>query len=244
MNAPRTARERARVELTAAIKEVAGRHLAEQGAAGLSLRAVARELGMASSAVYRYFASRDELLTALIIDAYDSLANAVEAADGSVARPDHHGRWVAAAGGIRSWALAHPQQYGLLYGAPVPGYQAPQDTIGPATRATFVFVDILRAAADAGRLAPPRIDPVPLPAGVHADLEPLSHTLFSGIPLTTVALGILGWTSVFGLVSFELNGQFQNVLDHRDEFFSHSLANLGALIGLVPEGSGGPAESA
>src|ERR1700743_118342 len=76
----RTARERARVELTREIKEEARRQLAEAGAGGLSLRAVARELGMVSSALYRYSPSRDELLTALIIDAYDAIGAAAERA--------------------------------------------------------------------------------------------------------------------------------------------------------------------
>ena len=78
MNASRTARERVRAELTREITEVARRQLAAEGAAGLSLRAVARELGMVSSAIYRYFPSRDDLLTALIIDAYDAIGEAAE----------------------------------------------------------------------------------------------------------------------------------------------------------------------
>ena len=80
MNAGRTARERARAELTDEIKAVARRQLATVGAQGLSLRAVSRELGMVSSALYRYFPSRDDLLTVLIIDAYDALGEAAEAA--------------------------------------------------------------------------------------------------------------------------------------------------------------------
>src|SRR5580693_9793844 len=92
-SAPRTARERARAELTREIKEGARRQLAATGADGISLRAVARELGMASSAVYRYFPSRDDLLTALIIDAYDALGAAVESADSGQPRSDLRGRW-------------------------------------------------------------------------------------------------------------------------------------------------------
>ena len=82
-SAPATARARARAELTNEIKATARRHLAEVGAPALSLRAVARELGMASSAVYRYFASRDELLTALIVDAFDAVGAAAEEAAGA-----------------------------------------------------------------------------------------------------------------------------------------------------------------
>src|SRR5215472_2336431 len=101
--------ERARAELTREIKEEARRQLAEVGGNGLSLRAVARELGMVSSALYRYFPSRDDLLTALIIDAYDAVGKAAEDA---VAVETIAGRqWAAACHAIRAWALAHPHEY-------------------------------------------------------------------------------------------------------------------------------------
>ncbi|MEM7288279.1 MAG: TetR/AcrR family transcriptional regulator, partial [Actinomycetota bacterium] len=127
-NAPRTARAAARELLTSQILETARSHLVERGAGELSLRAVARELGMASSAVYRYFPSRDALLTALIIDAYDALGQTAEEADAAVDRDDHLGRWRAIAHAVRGWALAHPHEYALIYGTPVPGYEAPEDT--------------------------------------------------------------------------------------------------------------------
>ena len=120
-----TARARARAELTDEIKREARRQLAEHGA-DLSLRAVARELGMASSAVYRYFPSRDDLLTALIVDAYDALGETAEQAlaraEGGVTE-----RWLALSTSIRAWAVEHPHDYALLYGSPVPGYRAPRD---------------------------------------------------------------------------------------------------------------------
>src|SRR6516162_10271550 len=122
MNASRTARERVRAELTREIADTARRHLATQGAAGLSLRAVARELGMVSSAVYRYFPSRDDLLTALIVDAYDAVGEVAEAATPPAAA-GVLARWLALTGAIRGWARANPQEYALIYGSPVPGYQ-------------------------------------------------------------------------------------------------------------------------
>ena len=142
-SAPRTARERARAELTSEIKAVARRQLAEEGAGALSLRAVARELGMVSSAVYRYFPSRDELLTALIIDAYDSVADAAETAEGAVPRTDPLGRWMATCHAVRAWALANPHEYALIFGSPIPGYAAPQDTIDPAARIPSLLLAVL-----------------------------------------------------------------------------------------------------
>src|SRR5204863_3789612 len=113
-------RARVRAELVDEIKAVARRHLAADGA-NLSLRAVARDMGMVSSALYRYFASRDDLLTALIIDAYDAMGEAAERADASVTeRTDLTGRWQAICRGVRAWALAHPAEYALLFGTPVP----------------------------------------------------------------------------------------------------------------------------
>ena len=233
VTAPRTARAQARVELTASIKQVAGRHLAEHGAAGLSLRAVARDLGLASSAVYRYFASRDALLTALIIEAYDDLGASVERAESTVIRADLARRWLETGRAIRRWGLAHPQRYGLLYGAPVPGYKAPQDTIGPAQRTTDVFLAILRDAASAqisGLSAEPGDHT--LPDAITADLTPLADDYFGGLAPHVIARSIVAWTSVFGLVSFELNGQFQNVIEHRDAFFDHAIVGLGRSVGL------------
>src|SRR5947207_27591 len=132
-------RSRVRAEMIDEIKAVARRHLATDGA-NLSLRAVARDRGIVSSALYRYFAGRDDLLTALIIDAYNALGEAVEQADAAVARTDLRGRWLAACQGVRDWALANPPEYALIYGSPVPGYKAPQDTIAPASRTGIVLV--------------------------------------------------------------------------------------------------------
>lgn len=233
MRPPSTARARARAALTAEIKEVAGRHLATDGAAGLSLRAVARELGLSSSAVYRYFASRDELLTALIIDAYDSLGEAVERADASVTSTDHPARWLAASRAVREWALAEPQRYALVYGSPVPGYQAPTDTIAPAIRSTAVFAAIVVDAAAAGTIAPS--EPfASVPAATAADLEALGRDLFGDTRPELVGRAIVAWTAVFGLVSFELFGQYRNALHHGAEFFDHAVVGLGAGLGLQP----------
>src|ERR1700749_2644516 len=128
-----TARERARAELTREIKEEARRRLAETGAPELSLRAVARELGMVSSALYRYFPSKDDLLTALIIDAYNAVGDVAEqAAAGAGAQP--RAAWLAVCHAIRAWALEHPHEYALIYGSPVPGDRGPAGAVGPRGR--------------------------------------------------------------------------------------------------------------
>ena len=139
-----------RAELTREIKDEARRQLAVEGAPALSLRAVTRALGMASSAIYRYFPSRDDLLTALIVDAYDAVGAAAEEADARCGRDDFGARWRAVGLAVRDWALANPHEYALVYGSPVPGYRAPEDTVAPASRVTLVMAEIIDSAARAG----------------------------------------------------------------------------------------------
>ena len=226
----RTARERAREELTREIKEEARRQLAEAGAGGLSLRAVARELGMVSSALYRYYPSRDELLTALIIDAYDAIG---EAAEQALAAGSARDRWIAACHAIRGWARAHPHEYALIYGSPVPGYRAPEATIGPAARVPFAFVGLLAEAAAAGELTPPPGSP-PLPDGpLAAQATGLLATLsISGVPGELLVGAVMAWTQLFGMLSFELFGQFVGSFEPADALFARSVAEQAALAGL------------
>lgn len=231
MHAGRTARERARAELTREITDVARRHLATEGAAGLSLRAVARELGMVSSAVYRYFPSRDDLLTALIIDGYNAIGAAVEEAEAASPRADYAGRWLTACRAIRGWALAHPHEYALVYGSPVPGYRAPERTIQPASRAAAVIGRIISDACRDGLLAEAETLPA-VPGSFREDAARLRDAVLPGVPDNVAAGALTAWAGVFGVVSFELFGQFENVVTDRDAFFDYAVGCLGRLAGL------------
>jgi len=230
-SAPRTARQRVRAELTNEIKDVARQHLRDEGSAGLSLRAIARDLGMVSSAVYRYFPSRDDLLTALIVDAYLDLGVAVQHAEAPVRRSDHVGRFMAACRATRAWALGKPQEYALIFGSPIPGYKAPQDTVDPAAMVPLVLVGILidavptlRADGQAG---------VPMSRDVRADMKLLRETSSAtAIDERTMALGVMAWTLLIGSISFELFGHLHNVVFHNDEFFDHQMRTVANQIGL------------
>lgn len=223
-------RVRARADMTDRIKQVARRHLAVDGP-DLSLRAVARDLGVVSSAVYRYFASRDVLLTALIIDGYSSLGEAAELAEATVARRDTAGRWLALGRSIRAWARAHPYEYALLYGSPVPGYAAPQDTIGPASRTVLVLLAILRDAAGRGTVVTGRGPR--LPPSIRAELDQLrTHPGFGGVPVTVLARGMTAWAQLFGTLSFELFGRLTNAVEDYDEYFDYQLRAMSAYMGL------------
>ncbi|GAA0803304.1 TetR/AcrR family transcriptional regulator [Spirilliplanes yamanashiensis] len=217
-------RARVRAEMTDEIKAVARRHLAADGA-NLSLRAVARDLGMASSAVYRYVASRDDLLTWLIIDAYDAVGAAAEAAEAAVDRADFTGRWLATCHAVREWALANPHEYALIYGSPVPGYRAPADTVAPATRVGRLMGRIL---ADA------RPDPgEPVEGPLAAELDAVAAEVAPGVSAAAMGRGMAAWIHLFGAVSFELFGQLANAVDERRAFFDLQMRGAAAVMGLA-----------
>jgi AcrR family transcriptional regulator len=236
MKATQNARERARAQLTLEIKEEARRQLAAEGAQQLSLRAVARELGMVSSALYRYYPSRDELLTALIIDAYDSLGAAVEAAVAAEAGSVRD-RWRAGCRAVRDWALARPHEYALIYGSPVPGYQAPQQTVAPAARVPLVIGGLLAEAwkdRGDGRAAPPPATPpsAPLPGLLASQAESLAALIAPGVPPAVIANAVIAWTQLFGMISFELFGQLVGSVDPAPDFFSYAVEQMADLVGL------------
>lgn len=233
MSAPRTARSRARAELTQEIKQAARQQLAVEGAGRLSLRAVARELAMAPSALYRYFPSRDDLLTALIIEAYDALGDAAAQAVAAQPASDIAARWRAGCRALRDWAVAHPHEFALLYGSPVPGYRAPTDTIGPATRVYTLLLGILRDAHRSGQLAPPPAEPA-LTAGLNEDTRLLATTLdIAELPLGVLARAITAWTQLIGGVSLELFGHLQGAFRDHAAFFDHTVELMASLVGLA-----------
>ncbi|MER6671696.1 TetR/AcrR family transcriptional regulator [Streptomyces sp. NPDC000983] len=237
-SAPQGARARARIEVTAAIKDEARRQLAADGAAKLSLRAVARELGMVSSALYRYFPSRDDLLTALIIDAYNSVGESAEAACEDFADVGPAQRWIAVCESVRRWALAHPHEYALIYGSPVPGYSAPETTVPAAARVGEVLIGILRDAHQGLGLAKP-----PLPADLRPEAERMAADFAPDLPPGTAVALVAAWAQLFGLVGFEVFGQFHRVVEERERFFRHAASQLALGVGLVypqtgPAGAG------
>lgn len=206
-------------------------------------RSPARELGLAPSAVYRYFPNRDDLLTALIVGAYDALGAAAGTAlaDAGTAEPPRS--WTAVCRAIQDWALARRHEYALIYGSPVPGYDAPPDTVGPASRVTLALVGVVEAAEAAGALAPfpgsGRQD-----EGISADARRLFQDLGRAIPLTAAVRLVAVWAQLFGLVGFEVFGRFDRIIDARDDAFDRAVLDLAHQAGLRPTGTGSAAGSA
>lgn len=206
-------RARNRAAIQEEILRVARAHLATEGAAGLSLRAVARDVGMVSSAIYRYVSSRDELLTELIVAGYHSLADRVVAAHEGVQPDDLGGRWLAVGTSLRQWALDHPHEWSLLYGSPVPDYDAPADrTTEPGTRVTNLLVRLLVDASAQGRLARDAFTP-----HLTEDLGPQARAAAralvqeptfagSGLDEETIMAGLAAWLLLVGAVNSEVFG--------------------------------------
>jgi len=234
----RSPRERARAQTVADIVRLGRQHLAVHGAAALSLRAVARDLGVVSSAVYRYVENRDELLTLLLIDAYGELGDEVDAAVAAVPEGDHVGRFCAVGRAVRAWALREPASYALLFGSPVPGYEAPAErTTGPGTRVIVTLVGILDAAARAGRLMVREPGAANIPAALGPDLSAIRSQFNLDMSEELVARGVLVWSALFGAVSFEVFNQYgPDTFSAPGELFDYHLRVLAGVAGLPGQG--------
>lgn len=191
-------RARNRAALEAEVLRLGREHLATYGAAALSLRAIARDLGMASSAVYRYVESREELLTRLIISAFDSLADEVEAALATAGDAEPLVQFRVIARTTRAWALAHPHEYALIYGSPVPGYHAPAErTVRAGTRVPGLLTRVLARLPEA----------VPSTEAERAALGGLlADPMFADDRIEPAGLrrGLAAWTLVLGAISTEV----------------------------------------
>lgn len=190
--------------LQEAIKETAWKQIAEFGAPALSLRAIARELKITAPAIYNYFPDRDELVTALIIDAYTSFGDAQLEARDSVAADDFAGQLKAIGLAYRTWAHTYPQRYQLIFGTPIPGYEGPREKIFPSSArsisALFHVVETIRAAGKLNLTSAPAITEA---YKVHYEIW---KTFFSDVHQQSIYVAMLIWARVHGIVSLELQG--------------------------------------
>lgn len=192
------------------------------------MRAVARDLGVVSSAVHRYVASRDELLTLLVVDAYTEVADEVDAALAREGKASPLQRLVIIARTLRSWALREPARYALLYGSPVPGYDAPSErTTGPGTRVIDRLIALL-----VGR--PDEPDAPPLDAALVDALSQLAPRTAAD----ALTRGILAWNALLGMISAEVFGWYgASFIGQEEALFEQQLSDVAALLARsgVPE---------
>ncbi len=215
-----TGRSRAenRAMMTDEIRRLARKHLATHGAAGLSLRAIAREMGVVSSAVYRYVPSRDDLLTMLLVEAYNDVGDAIDAAVAAVEAGHRRERLLAAAEAARNWALADPARWALLYGSPVPGYAAPgEETMVPGTRIPALLLRECAAAWSEELLR----DDLPTPTtGVAGDMAAIRDEFGIDAPDDVMAVSTTLWAVLVGAISLETFGQYgKDTFTHSADLF-------------------------
>lgn len=194
-------RAQRRAEIESEILRLGREQLSTVGAAALSLRAIARDLGMVSSAIYRYVAGRDELLTLLLVEGYSELADAAETALSDDTGPRR--RITAIATAMRSWAVDDPARWALLYGSPVPGYTAPaEQTTGPGTRIIALLLTELAEASAAGLLGDAT------PPGEIEGLTAIGDEFGVSLPPGVLLAGTTLWSGIVGAISLEVFGQF------------------------------------
>lgn len=212
-------------DFQAAIKDAAWQQIAEFGAPALSLRAIARALGVTAPALYNYYPRRDDLVTALIVDAYTSFGDAQLAARDAVPPADLARRLLAIGVAYRQWALTHPQRYQLIFGAPMPGYAAPLDRVLPAgARALSGLVSVIEALRLAGRL---RVGEFPqIRPGYKAQFAQWKKYGGPADPLS-LSVALLVWARVHGLVSLEIAGSLPPFGANGDALYRYELAAIG-----------------
>ncbi|WP_155059968.1 TetR/AcrR family transcriptional regulator [Streptomyces blattellae] len=205
-------RARYREQTRAEIKEIALRQLAEGGTGAVALTRIAKEVGLSGPALYRYFDSRDALLTDLIRDAYADLASAAaKAADTLPATTSPRARLHALATACRGWAVAQPHRYLLIQGTPVPGYTAPPETVDSARAVLAPFLPAFEGAEPS-----PAVRPVVAQMHVWADADtPVSAWVRLNAPTvdqgTALAGAVLAWSHMHGVVGLEVSGQFDGM---------------------------------
>lgn len=200
-------RARARREMINEIKSVAWNHIGRDGVPSLSLRAISREMEMTSSALYRYFPNRTALLTALIIDAFNELASTVETAVEEQDPGDFSGRYVAFGMAVHGWAVENPHRFALVYGTPLPDYEAPDDTIMPGVRTQMVLYRLLLEWGEQVQ-EPVNFATRPVPAALVKNLEEMVAEASMDATAEQVLAAIVLWAETLGLIYGDLFNHF------------------------------------
>lgn len=233
--ATETRRERAQQATRAEIKATARQQMAQGDANALSLRAIATAMGLTAPALYRYYPSRDELITALIIDAFHALGDALEEARRACPPTAYAAQFTAMMQTYRSWALAHKADFTLIYGTPIPGYHAPNDVTDPAVRrSTAPLVALLIAAWEAGALRPDvayAAAPTPLADRFGVILPEAER---GRLPALALHVGFVAWTRLQGLIMLELFGHIAPIVGPPAAFYDFEVRMQLRLLGLAP----------
>lgn len=229
----RTNRTGRRTDLPTAIKDVAWQQIAEHGAAALSLRAIARELGITAPAIYNYYPRRDDLVTALVIDAFTAFGDAQLAARDAVPSGDRIGRLMALGLAYRQWALSNPPRYQLIFGPPIPGYAAPPEKVQPSgVRALSALVGLVEELRAGGRLRTGDLPDVTrgcewaFDVWLAPDGAADAGAADGGVAPESVPVALIIWARVHGLVSLEIAGHLPPFGAAGDALYRYELAAI------------------
>lgn len=242
-------RAQARAETLAQIRAAALRQVAEEGAAALSIRGVAREIGMSPAGLYRYFDGRDALLTDLLTDAYLDLAAAVATAAGLPSPPvgdrvgvedlahdrpvepsavaDPMAALLRAIQAYRTWGVCNPERFLLIFGTPVPGYAAPEQgpTVEANRRMGEVFFTLAALAWRDGWIAPTRAPATAITTGAQAELLAQLQSIAPGFPAELIPVMISGWALWHGMVTLEITNQLDWIYPDTAAFFTERMTD-------------------
>jgi AcrR family transcriptional regulator len=238
--APASRRDRLRRETIAEIKSRARAQLTTEGIGALSLRAIARDMGMASSAIYRYYPSRDDLVSELCADGYASIAAALARARDARPAGDHAGRWQALCQAYRQWSLDNRSDFTMIFGAPLPGYQAPAEITGPpSSEFAAIPFGVYAAAVEAGAADPDRtlVPPVAEVGGLTRDLAP-------AFPARLALIVLNAWASLHGYVALECFGGLTRLADDTGGLFEAHVGTVMLGMGFDPALVGHPEPAA
>jgi AcrR family transcriptional regulator len=207
--------------LADAIKNSAWEQIAEKGAAALSLRAIARDIGITAPAIYNHFYRRDDLVTALIVDAYRSLGKSQQAAISNSPEADIKNRFITLGRAYREWAITYPQRYQLIFGTPIPNYQAPEElTLPAANQALVPLLETIQAFSDANRLRSDQLSPL------NAELKAMLtawQVVAEGFAVEVLYAALVTWSRVHGLVSMEIGNHFPSYITDPGEVFRQEI---------------------
>lgn len=213
------------------IRATAWKQIGEMGAASLSLRGIAREMGVTAPALYRYYKDRDALVTALLVDAFTAFSNALEAVRDNCAADDHAGQFRAICKAYFGWGVQNPQQYALLFDTPIPGHLFASE-LGPVAQRSFLILQrVIGEAHAAGKIADEGTA-LRMPAGLQVRYELLQKM---GVPFPTVVtqLALSVWSSMHGITSLYLHHYLAGFLQEAvEEFVDVEIEEMSRMLGL------------
>ncbi len=209
-----------------AVKDAARSLMTERGTAGLTIRGIAAALELTPPAIYTYFASLEDLITALTTDGFNALADTLMTVGRDAEDAEPVARLLAVLLAYREWAIAHATDFQLIYGNPIPGYDAPREVTVPATKRVYVAVIEAMDAALNSTAYTPRApyDMIPPAVDVHLD----GMLLRDSYPVSKQAmyLTVIIWEHMHGLVSLEMFHHLQPVIGDAAQHYHAQILNL------------------